>query len=348
MKRTVTILIAAFIGITAAKHSPATDDFESFKAFHKKSYPSAVHEMAAKAAFQSNLAKLKAQNAAFHRGESTHQLELNAFADQNPVEFVRARNGLKLPHLPINSRKRSLELETLMVDLRQVSGNNASTNFSWVDLGKVGDVRDQGQCGSCWAFSAMGSLEGQRMINGGNKVNFSEQELVDCDTIDSGCNGGLPSNAWTWLNQNGGAELDSDYPYTSGVTKTNGTCQMANATPVQQVNGFNNISMPASNQDLMAYLQKNGPLSIGVYAAGFDWQLYSGGVMNCPFWEHILPADHAVLLVGYSSDSWGPYWIIQNSWGTGWGENGFVRIRQGWLDCGVNQWLAGYPLVPAA
>jgi len=210
-------------------------------------------------------------------------------------------------------------------------------------------VKDQGQCGSCWAFSATSALEDQRLVHDLPLVLLSEQELVDCDTNDSGCGGGWPTNAFSWLKTHGD-EPDSAYPYNSGQTQTAGTCQYDASKVVQNVTGFEQMDMSAGrvqDADMEAYLYKNGPLSIVVDAS--NWQSYSSGVFEC---DQLNQPDHAVLLVGYGTDPQnGDYWIIQNSWAQGWGDNGYIQIKregtsttQG-VDCGVTYWMATYPTI---
>jgi len=183
----------------------------------------------------------------------------------------------------------------------------------------------------------MGAIESQVMKNGGAEVDLAEEQLVDCDTSDNGCGGGNPTSALQWLESNGGADSLSSYPYTAGNGQ-GGTCN-SGVTPVQKVTGFQQLNMPTDTGTLQQYLQTNGPLSI-VVAAGDDWQQYSGGPMS----GSPDNPDHAVLLVGWGNDPTdGPYWIVKNSWGTGWGMNGYIEVEIGSQDCGISQYLAAYP-----
>jgi len=182
----------------------------------------------------------------------------------------------------------------------------------------------------------MGAIESQVMKNGGAEVDLSEEQLVDCDSGGE-CNPGDPIQAFQWLQSNGGADSLSSYPYTAGQGQ-GGTCQ-SNIQPVQKVTGFEKLSMPTDTNTLQQYLQTNGPLSIGVDDGGFD-SAYSGGIIS---YTPSSP-NHAVLLVGWGSDNNGsPYWIVKNSWGTGWGMEGFCYVAIGGQDSGVSQYLAAYP-----
>jgi len=197
---------------------------------------------------------------------------------------------------------------------------------------------DQGQCRSCWAFSTMGAIESQVMKNGGAEVDLSEEQLVDCDTTDYGCDGGNPSKAMSWLQNNGGADSLADYAYTAQGGQ-GGTCESSNYTPVQQVTGQNSLPTPTNAQTLQNYLQTNGPLSIAVDNSSWDSQ-YSGGIISAA----PIAGNHAVLLVGWGADSSGnPYWIVKNSWSTSWGMQGFCYVAIGGNDCGITQYYVGYP-----
>lgn len=203
-------------------------------------------------------------------------------------------------------------------------------SVDWVTKGAVTPVKNQGQCGSCWSFSTTGALEGAYYIANGNLDSFSEQQLVDCDNRknggkDMGCNGGLMDNAFTWIQKNGGLCTEEEYPYVSGNTRTAGTCQ----TSCSVVQGSKIVSFydvpPSSDQDMMLAISKQ-PVSIAIEADQQSFQLYKSGVFTGSCGTKL---DHGVLAVGYGSLNGEDYYLVKNSWGTTWGQNGYIMLGRG-------------------
>lgn len=228
----------------------------------------------------------------------------------------------------------------------KISTNSIPTNFDWRDHGVIGEVKDQSQCGSCWAFSAVGALESQLSIKHEKNYILSEQEIVDC-VVDqgsrilkccNGCSGGEMSAVYEYLS---GEEddLDSQYPYTA----TDGTCKKKKSSVKYNVTDY--VVLKSRDEDgLMHSLYNIGPISIGVNA-NRDWQLYSKGIYSptesqCPSSPYDM--DHGVVLVGYGEEDNIKYWTIRNSWGSDWGENGYIRITRGKNTCGI----ANSPIYP--
>jgi len=207
-------------------------------------------------------------------------------------------------------------------------------NYDWRTKGVVGDVKDQGQCGSCWAFSAIGSLESQLSILTNTNYIISEQEIVDCVKNADGCNGGEMYTVYDYLSGTED-ELESNYPHTD--------CKAVKSSVPYNVSGYKSI-IPKNEHILKYYLYNIGPISVSV-AANLDWQLYKNGIYD-PDSEKCGNSagdiDHGVVLVGYGTYNGLDYWTVRNSWGGDWGENGYIRISRGKNTCGVSN----YPVFP--
>ncbi|MCP3683685.1 MAG: hypothetical protein GY861_13450, partial [bacterium] len=201
--------------------------------------------------------------------------------------------------------------------------------FNWNDQGKVTKVKNQGQCGSCWAFSATGNLESVHAIKSGNLVEFSEQQLVDCDKVDQGCNGGLMENAFDYLKQNS-IMLESDYSYKG----RGGSCSYDESKGQLKVSSYQ--FSPEDEGQVKQFLYENGALAVAMNATTL--QFYFGGIYSPWFSWTCSPKalNHGVLLVGYGVENDKEYWIVKNSWGASWGEKGYFRIIRGKGACGIN------------
>ncbi|XP_061370632.1 probable cysteine protease RD19D [Gastrolobium bilobum] len=258
------------------------------------------------------------------------------FSDLSEEEFERLYTGVKGGFPLTNNGAGGSEAPPLEVE-------GLPENFDWREKGAVTEVQMQGKCGSCWAFSTTGSIEGANFIATGKLLNLSEQQLVDCDnkcditdktTCDDGCNGGLMTNAYNYLIDAGGLEEESSYPYTGD----RGECKFDPKKVAVRITNFTNI--PMDERQIAAYLVKHGPLAVGLNA--IFMQTYMGG-LSCPLICSKKWLNHGVLLVGYGAKGFSilrlrnkPYWIIKNSWGKQWGEDGYYRLCRGHGMCGMN------------
>jgi hypothetical protein len=226
-------------------------------------------------------------------------------------------------------------------DFAEVSEEIAGS-IDWTTKGAVTPVKNQAQCGSCWAFSTTGGMEGAYYVANNKLVSFSEQQLVSCDKNgDQGCNGGLMDNAFAWIKKNGGLCTEADYKYTSGGGSS-GTCKKT-CSPVKGSTPKKVTDVKASDSALMSALGGN-PVSVAVDAEGSAWQLYKSGVYTGKCGSQL---DHGVLAVGYGTDGSNDYYKVKNSWGASWGEKGFIRLGRGSSyksgQCGI---LTGPPSYP--
>ncbi|KAF4518146.1 hypothetical protein B566_EDAN008848 [Ephemera danica] len=304
--------------------------FREFMVKHGKSYASRTEERRRFHIFRANLRKIQTLQ---DTEQGTARYGVTPFADLTTQEF-------KERHLGLNHNvkdRRKMKLKKAVIPNIQLP-----PEFDWRHYNVVTPVKNQGACGSCWAFSVTGNVEGQWALRRGTLLSLSEQELVDCDKLDNGCNGGLPINAYEAIQKLGGLETESDYPYDGQDEK----CHFDKSEVKATVVGGLNIT---SNETQMA-----------------QWLFYFGGVSHP--WKMLCDPDnldHGVLIVGYGvhttsirhrkmpywliKNSWGPgwaypifnktlpYWTIKNSWGPSWGEQGYYRVYRGDGTCGVNQ-----------
>ena len=223
------------------------------------------------------------------------------------------------------------EVEAPLADQIEARGNA----IDWRTKGAVTPVKNQGSCGSCWSFSTTGNIEGQQFIHNKKLTPLSEQMLVSCDKTDSGCNGGLMDNAFNWLikNRKGQIVTSAAYPYVSG-SGSNPACRAGELDKMAVGATITSYTHLAKSEDtLAAYVLKTGPIAIALDASSF--KSYTSGIMtNCVSSR----MNHAVLAVGFNDNNVPPYWIIKNSWGTSWGEKGYIRIAKGSNQCLLNSY----------
>jgi C1A family cysteine protease len=220
---------------------------------------------------------------------------------------------------------------------------DASTDLpdaiDWRDHGVVTPVKNQGQCGSCWAFSAVETIESAVAIHTGSLTVLSEQELVDCDhNGDLGCSGGLMTQAFGWVVQNGLC-TEKSYPYQA----KNGQCRQSSCSPVDFIKGYANV--PSNNQLALKQAVAKQPIAVAIEADQQGFQFYSSGVFTGSCGTNL---DHGVSLVGYGSENGVDYWLVRNSWGDSWGDGGYIKLLRtddtGPGQCGIAM-MASYPLV---
>eukprot|EP01018_Ginkgo_biloba_P020496 Gb_02025 [translate_table: standard] len=304
--------------------------FHKFMIEHEKFYLSAEEYSHRLGIFRKNLMRA-IENQAL---DPTAVHGITPFSDLTEEEFESRYTGLlNVPHNFINGGEPAPPLP--VADL--------PSDFDWREKGAVSEVKNQGACGSCWAFSTTGVVEGANFLGTGKLLSLSEQQLIDCDHVcdpvnnkacDNGCNGGLMTNAYKYLMEVGGIEEEKNYPYTG----SRGECKFNPQLAAVRVTNFTNV--PLDENQIAAHLVKHGPLAVGLNAAFM--QTYIGGV-SCPLICSKRFINHGVLLVGYGERGFAPlrlgyrpFWIIKNSWGERWGEHGYYKLCRGHGECGMN------------
>ncbi|CAM9239818.1 unnamed protein product [Discosporangium mesarthrocarpum] len=204
---------------------------------------------------------------------------------------------------------------------RKLRGLTLPDEVDWVSKGAVTAVKNQGSCGSCWSFSTTGAMEGAHFIKTGELVMLSEQELVDCDTYDEGCNGGLMDYSFHWIQQNRGICSEEDYPYTAA----SGFCMKSSCKTVPGTDIAKWVDVEPTEEALMEAVTKQ-PVSVAIEADQMSFQLYSKGVMSSTCGTNL---DHGVLLTGYgTSEDGDKFWKVKNSWGGDWGMGGYILLSR--------------------
>ncbi|KAK9707472.1 hypothetical protein RND81_07G199600 [Saponaria officinalis] len=246
--------------------------------------------------------------------DKPYKLKLNKFADMTNYEFRQWYSSKVSHHRMFHPRPVTPFSHGQTADVPEA--------VDWRAKGAVTPVKNQGDCGSCWAFSTIVSVEGINQIKTKKLVSLSEQELVDCVSDNGGCEGGLMEHAFAYIKSVGGVTGETTYPYEA----KNGACNSAKVNaPVAKIDGYEVV--PVNDENALTKAVVNQPISVAIDASGRSFQFYHEGVFTG---ECGTDLDHGVAAVGYGVTQDGTkYWIVKNSWGTGWGEKGYIRIQRG-------------------
>eukprot|EP01027_Heterolobosea_sp_BB2_P021016 GEZU01030037.1.p1 GENE.GEZU01030037.1~~GEZU01030037.1.p1 ORF type:complete len:343 (-),score=155.52 GEZU01030037.1:256-1284(-) len=298
----------------------AQNSFRSFMHRFNKQYDTQEEFNLRFANFKATLARIAQKNAAEIANGNEAIYGITKFADMSPEEF-------KARYLMPNYKKTAISEDEKDV-IEPPKGLSVPESFDWRPLGAVTPVKDQEQCGSCWAFSVTENIESMWIRAGkgtNHTVDLSPQQIVDCDTEDDGCNGGDPPTAYKYVINAGGLESEKSYPY-KGV---DGTCKFKKSEVVAKISGWKYATKNNDEDTMQANLVAIGPLSICVDAE--SWQDYTHGVVTrCG-----TNLDHCVQVVGYDTKGTKPYWIVRNSWNTDWGVDGYIYVEMGKNVCGI-------------
>jgi len=306
-------LLLVLLGIIAVINATTMDQFVAFQHRYNKFYETKEEFDMRYSIFVNNLAIAQKYNST-----GSARFGVTKFMDMTPTEFkntVLMRNPLKNIPGPV---------------AKEIVPNIAApASFDWRNQGAVTPVYNQGQCGSCWAFSTTEDIESVCFLAVHTLTSLSVQQIVDCDTSDSGCGGGNPPTAYQYVISAGGMDTWQSYPYTA----ENGNCQFNSGNVAATIQNWNYVTESNSEQQMINYLVSNGPLSVCVDAE--SWQYYTGGIIttssNCG-----TSLDHCVMITGYATESGTDFWWVRNSWGTDWGENGYLQVERGYDVCGIS------------
>lgn len=319
------LVLILIIGVSANSNQYVEDnnlsDFNSHNFFwrfanfvhkHERSYLENHDEFIKRFhIFSENLKVIHSHNEKYKQGLFSYYLDEGPFTDLSFEEYndtvLSSYNG------------GSLRCGTFKYNLEQYP-----ESMDWRDRNAVTEVKNQGQCGSCWSFSTTGAMEGLTSITTNNLVELSEQQLVDCSSVNSGCSGGLMTYAFEYIIKNGGLCSEDEYEYTA----QDGKCKVC--TPVKGTNIKDCYQISSGDSEGLVFALSQQPISVGIQADTISFQHYGGGVYTntkC-YTEQI---DHGVLLVAYTNDTL----TIKNSWGSGWGDDGYITIARTEDDIGI-------------
>nr|CAX72658.1 Cathepsin L precursor [Schistosoma japonicum]CAX74801.1 Cathepsin L precursor [Schistosoma japonicum] len=308
-----------------------------FKINFKRAYGNVMEETKRFLIFGTNFIKMMEHNRAYQEGKATYKMGVNNFTDKTEYELRKLRGYRSACRIAKPKGSTFISSEHAKLPDR----------VDWRRNGAVTPVKNQGQCGSCWAFSSTGAIEGQHYRKTNRLVNLSEQQLIDCSKSygNNGCEGGLMDLAFQYVRDNEGIDSEISYPYISGDGDENVRCLFNSTNIMAQVTGYINIH-EGDERALMNAVATIGPVSVAINAGLSSFSMYKSGIYSDPECASASEdLDHGVLLVGYGIEDGKPYWLIKNSWGEDWGDKGYVKILKDSKNmCGVAS-AASYPLV---
>ncbi|KAL7393554.1 hypothetical protein ABVT39_012765 [Epinephelus coioides] len=316
------LLISLCVGVAAMFDSRLDVHWELWKKTHEKTYQNEVEDVRRRELWEKNLLLITMHNLEASMGLHTYELGMNHMGDLTPEEIRQFYATLSPP----------TDIQRAPSAFTGASGADVPDAVDWREKGYVTSVKKQGSCGSCWAFSAAGALEGQLAKTTGKLVDLSPQNLVDCSGKygNHGCNGGYIHRAFQYVIDNQGIDSDSSYPYT-GIQS-----QQCHYNPAYRAANCSKYSfLPEGNEGtLKEGVATIGPISVGIDATRPRFAFFRSGVYDDPSCTQNV--NHAVLVVGYGTLDGADYWLVKNSWGVNFGDQGYIRMaRNKNNQCGI-------------
>ncbi|XP_053717681.1 cathepsin S-like [Synchiropus splendidus] len=314
------LCFALLCGLAAAATSPVLDrHWELWKKMHNKEYSEQLEELGRRRIWEENLEMINVHNLETSLGLHTFELAMNHLGDLTGEEVLSTLTGTSVPpnleRGPVNLSKD--------IDIPE--------SLDWREKGLVSEVKMQGSCGSCWAFSAVGALEGQLKKTTGVLLSLSPQNLVDCSGKygNHGCNGGFMTSAFEYVIENQGIDSESSYPYVAVVRQ----CRYKPENRAANCSNYG-ILPEGDEESLKMAVALIGPVSVAIDASRPKFLFYHHGVYTDHTCTHDI--NHGVLVVGYGTERGQDYWLVKNSWSPNYGDKGFVKMaRNRNNQCGI-------------
>jgi cathepsin F len=302
------------LAIALVEAATMREQFTAFKTKFGKSYPTVAEHEKRFQIFEQNVQAAEMKN----RVDRHATWGVTKFSDLTPKEFADTYLMKNVTFGKYKATARTAKVNILP---------NLPSEFDWGDKGMLTAVKNQEQCGSCWDFSTTETIESVWAIAGNALTELSEQQILDCDTTDQGCNGGDPPTAYQYVMSAGGLETEQDYPYTA----EDGTCQAQPSEFVAKISNWEYVTQSDDENAMQNFCYQTAPISICVDAE--TWQSYSGGVIT-PDSGCGDSLDHCVQITGWQQMQGMSVWNVRNSWGTDWGVNGYIYLQIGSDVCG--------------
>jgi len=321
------LLVVLVVANTAFVRDGHQEVFRAWMTKHKKSYETIEEYETRFQNFMDTAKRVDAQNLRSRQLNSTATFGLTHLSDLSMTE-IKALLKTKIEQVH-------------NVDQYQPTGAAIPSSWDWRKHNGITGQKNEMQCGSCWAMTVAMAIESAYMIHKGktNQVSLSTQQIVDCDTNDGGCNGGMPTTAYEYVVSAGGLATNAAYPYDG----QDGTCRNMTGQEQDPITGYK-LVIPAGSTDektMAEFMSSQQPISTAVDAS--EWSTYTGGVLLAS--QCGQEVDHGVQIIGYNGLDENGYWIIRNMWGSSWGENGFIRLQFGKNTCGLTC-LPTFPTLP--